>query len=492
VRPGPALRLTGIDYTYPDYTGLGRIVTDGADGIDCLQGARAELRLQASGQVDGVTLRVEPMGESVVAEPGPDGRWRASFVVRKVGACTVTMRSAGTEHQALRLSVTARRDLSPVVAVLARELPDGRLVLDYRAADDYRLGAATVTFTSFGRDSVFSVPDVAGQRETHGTVLVPREVLAMAGATGFRYRMEAVDTCHPEPNRAVSDDLEYRPPQQLAVAGPLLERRPPPVAPYGESASPPAGSAAPGQDVRPLETLRKEREDEEPPGPQDREEGRAEPPPGDGEFLAPPGEEAPGQKQNPGQRKPPDTPGPEDRNGDESGRSDGPRDTGGPGRGNGDGGEGGATPAPTETVNTPGRGGAPSGTGQAATPSGNPGSQAGGEKPPTGSETGSRGPLPERVMPGQVNMEIRPDDIPATRYTRPTPARTDWGGEATRGDSSSVAPTIAPVLPGTVNPPGPAIRPGTVETGLAGPLPVAPQYRRYVNEYLRALASGGK
>ncbi|MHC4917156.1 MAG: hypothetical protein ACYTGB_16880 [Planctomycetota bacterium] len=436
-----------------------------------------------SGRVAGARLVLQPGGRSVPAARRADGLLGASFTVRRVGSYSLLMRPEdGEERETARGSVTARRDLPPAASASVRQLADGRLAADYRAAEDYRLGSARMVFTVGGREMAFAVPDVAGRRESQGAVLVPREVLSAAGSSGFRYRLEAADTCEPEANLGVSEELEYTPPRQLAAAGPLFE--PPEKMPGPRPRlRPSAGGESAGETTRPMESLYKPKtgdEEPEPESPSDPGGSR----PGNSELMAPPGEEPekrpePPEKARPGERN--EEPGRENPDNPGDGTSgQAPEDPSGTG----------VRPTPDGEQLTPGgEPGARPGEGRG--PGSEDGTDPGGERPPTGAETGMGSERPERVIPGEVNMEPRPGERETPGPDGPPPLHTDWGREDPGGSETSLTPGVVRTPGGTVRP----LRPGSGTPAPAGPglgrdAPVAPQYRRYVNEYLRAMAAG--
>ena len=481
-RKGPAgevapasAEVLSITYHYPAYTGLDPRASTSSE-IDCLRGARAELAVRTQGDVKSVSLRVEPGDRIAEAQRAPDGDWRVEVPVERVGGYIISL----NEDETLRGSITARRDLPPTAAAAVRELPDGRLAIDYRAADDYRLGRAWMVFRAAGREMRFAVPDAAGGRETQGAVLVPREVLA-ASAEGFSYRLIALDTFEPQPQRGESSELEYRPPQRMADAGPLLEKRMPTMAgPRGGTPPAPAGGAggaAGGNSTRPLESLYKPGgEDEAQPPPASQEP----PPDDDDDYIAPAGGESvkppPPQSERPGGEGEAPSGGSEE--GGEGGAPSGESAEGGEGAGGPGGG----------TVKTPG--GPSSGGGEGGAPGG--GAPGGGnpdsDKPPTGSETGEGEPIPEGIIPEKVRMDLEPGER-LDPGVAPPRLRTDYGARPGEEGGSSLVPTGGGAPGGEVR----VLEPGTPPGGepgapTGGPAPVAPQYRRYVDEYLRALA----
>ena len=484
VRARPLAWVEQVVYRYPEYTGLAPRASESPE-IDCLIGALAELRLATRGPVGRVELQVEP-GGTLSAERGPDGLWRAELRVRRVGAYSVWVapQAGGAAREVFRGTVTARADLAPTAAALARRLADGRVAIDYRIADDYRLGPAKMTFTAGGKRLSYEVPDVAGRREAQGAVLVPKEVLA-AATESFLYRIEAADTRAPEPNRTAGPDQEFRVERELAMAGPVLEKRPLQMAGQherpGSSGGADAGAPA-GQTTRPLESLYKPGEEEgdgkAPPG------GSAPPKPTDDPYVAPSGGQAPDE--------PPDSkkPGGEPKPGGGE-----PPPEGGPGTGQ----------APQEpTVNTPKPGGGPGdGGGSQNTPGGKSGGGPGSgndgggskptQKPPTGNETGAGAGAPERVMPGKVNMDLKPGEAPRPGGAMPPPLRTDFGGLRPGRPGAPLEPASARAPDGTLRPGAlPAAERAEAGGALAPAAQVAPQYRRYVNEYLAALAAEGR
>jgi hypothetical protein len=476
VRPRPAVEVVGARYHYPAYTGL-RPRTVASRDVDCLQGTRVELTLKSAGRVEAVRLSRGGNAPELSFTRSGAGRWKVSFVVRRVGGYSLLMRPAGgAEREVLRGSITARKDLAPAAAAAARELEDGRLAVDYRLADDYRLGSAKMIFRAGGRTMAFAVPDVAGRRESQGAVLVPREVLAAAGSAGFRYRLVAEDTRAPKPNRGASDELEYRPPQQLAAAGPLLEK--PPRRSPGAPSSSSGGGQKVGTTTRPLESLYKPGdEDKKPP----ETPGEPEKKPGGSDLVAPQGEELepPKKKPPPKNQKPPESgrENPENPDGGEPGEA--PREPQGTARQPAPG--GGSTPTPgNEPTSRPGKG-----------PGSEDGTDPGGEKPPTGGETGSRRPPPERVIPGEVNMELKPGEKVDPRLGTPSGLHTTWGRDPKRTSGTSLAPGEVRAPGGAVGPLSPRGGAGRASgPGLGRKAPVAHQYRRYVNEYLRAMSAG--
>ncbi len=481
VRPRPDAAVAKVTYRYPKYTGLGPRTVSSAE-IDCLQGTRVELHVKSRGAVEFVEVRLEPGRKMLSARRTRPGDWRVAFTVRSVGRYSVLVRPAGggAAREVARGTITARKDLAPAAAAAVRELADGRLAVDYRVADDYRLGEARMVFRAGGRSMAFAVPEVSGRRESQGAVLVPREVLVAGSAEGFRYRLEAFDTHQPKPNRGASEEGAYRPPRRLAsAAGPLLEKRPP----QRLSAPPPTRSGDGGEKVgkttRPMESLYKpDLGEKQPPSKSPPDSGKPSDPDG-GEYMAPPGEEAPGPGKPPGSKKPPGKPGKENPENPGDGKSgEAPEQPEGPG----------VRPTPGGTVKTPG-GKSTSRPGKKPGPSGRgPGHPA--EKPPSGRELGSGEPLPERVIPEKVNMETRPGEKLASNA--PPALRTDWGREAGGpGRGSSLAPRAVRAPDGTLRPlrPGPGKR-EEIGEALGRRAPVAAQYRRYVNEYLRALAAG--
>jgi hypothetical protein len=483
VLPRPGVSVAEVVYHYPEYTGLKPRKVLSRE-IDCLQLTRAEVFLKSVGNVKGASLRLDGEGRSIEFKPAGKGRWKACFTVRRVGTYSVWMRldkDAAAAKLALRGSITARKDLAPSAAASARELADGRIAVDYRVADDYRLGSARMIFRAGGRTMAFAVPDVSGRSESQGAVLVPREVLSAAGSKGFNYRLVASDTRRPKPNRGASDELEYRPPQKLAFAGPMLEKQPRPQSSPPTRTGSKGDAPVAGKTTRPLESLYKpdlgEKQPPQPPDPS-KPAGKT------NEFIAPQGEEAPS--------KPPEPKGPKGENPADPGREnpdkqgegrsgDAPDESQGGGQGEGvsPGGEPATTPGNSPS-SRPGR-----------QPGGEGGNDSGGEKPPKGNETGSKTPPPERVIPGQVNMKLKPGERLDPRRSRLTGLHTGWG-EIRRGETGSS------LAPGEVRAPGGEVRtqvPGGRSGGPVGPtiggrVGVAPQYRRYVNEYLRALSAG--
>jgi len=486
LRPRPGLVLAGVVYHYPEYTGLQPRRLESA-GIDCLQGTRVEVLLRSQGSVAGAALRFASRAPDLRFERAEKDLWKAGFTVRRVGSYSVHVKLAdGREREALRGSITARKDLPPTAAASARELENGRIAVDYRLTDDYRLARARMVFRAGGRDMAFAVPDVSGTRESQGTVLVPREVLRAAGSGGFRYRLVARDTRVPEANVGRSPEFEFRPAQRLAMVGPMLEKRRPP---RGASRPPlrHAGGAAPeaGPTTRPLESLHKpDLEEKQPPDEERSDPGRSSDV--DNEFVSPRGEEV-----NPRPKRPKKNP---DGGGDDPGKRS--PDAGGEGRTGdapedaGDDNAGGRAPTPgggttttpgNEPTSRPGRG-----------PGSNQGTQPGGEKPPKGHESGSRTPPPEQVIPGEVRMGLEPGEALDGRQGRPGALHTDWGTTAVRGPGSSLAPGRGRAPQGPIG----TLRPGSGTRSPTGPVagtraPVAPQYRRYVAEYLRAMAGTG-
>jgi hypothetical protein len=88
-------------------------------------------------------------------------------------------------------------------------------------------------------------------------------------------------------------------------------------------------------------------------------------------------------------------------------------------------------------------------------------------------------------------LGVRPGEAPDPRLPAPRGLRTDWGRQAPAGPDSSLAPGEADAPDGALAVPSP----GAPESAPGGEAqearpPVSPQYRRYVDEYLRALAAG--
>ncbi len=498
VRPKPLARVESIAYRYPDYTGLAVRESDSPE-VDCLLGTLAELRIRTRGAVGSVELRVEPGGTVAVRRESAD-RWLGEIRVRRVGRYSlwVTPEGGGAPREVARGTITARADLAPTAAALARRLADGRVAIDYRVADDYRLGPVRMVFVAGGKRRVYEVPDAAGRRESQGAVVVPKEVLASADG-GFRYRLEAVDTHRPEPNRGASPDREFRVEREVAMAGPVLEKSPLQMGGSHQRPSAPDSSgddgAARTQTTRPLESLYKPGEDET--GKPPPSGSRRQPEHPDDPYMAPSGG-APEDEPPEPKRKPDGT------SGSEAGGDQTPGDNGGQG-----------APLRPPEVNSPRPGGQGSSSGQEGTanggtqntPGGTSQSSGGGanssggdggantrpaEKPPTGAETGVGQTLPERVMPGKVNMDIRPGESRAPDGAAPGPLRTDWGGARPVRQGSELEPADARAPDGSLRS-GPAPIAEPAADGRPAPSPpvaaIAPRYRRYVNEYLEALAT---
>lgn len=468
----PAARLALVRCRYPEYTGLAPRESSSAQ-IDCLAGARVEMFLETGLPADALLVRL-PGGEVAPARTAGRGLVRAEFDVRRTGAYTVlaVAGGGGGPYEAFRGTITARADLPPGGSLAVRELRDGRLALDYRAADDYRLGRALTVFRAGGRTMPFEIPDAAGRRQTQGVALVPREVLAASGDGNFLCRLVALDTRAPEPNRFEGPEVEYRPPRRKPEPGPLLEPGAPPVAPTGAGPSGPADSA-----TRPLEVLYKP--DLEPPPAQPSGQLPERLP--DDPYVAPTGGEAEQPRPGSGQ-PPPERAGPTGEG------------AGGSGGGYEGAGAGTETTEPRFPARTPGPGGggsAPSaGPAPAGAGSAGPGGTGGGRgtRPPTGAETGA-GPLPpERVIPGKVRMDFEPGESRTPEGPLPPSLRTDYGAEAPAGAGGIGAPEAPRAPPGGLEVPGefPAATGGAPPPGTRSVPPPALQYRRYVEEYLRA------
>ncbi len=479
LRPRPGLKLAGVIYRYPRYTGLKPRRVSSAN-IDCLRGTHVAVLLRSTGRVDGARLSLGRSTAPIEFEPAGTGLWRASFPVQRVGAYSISMKLGdGQLREALRGSVTARKDLAPTAVASARELNDGRIAVDYRVTDDYRLDRARMVFRAGGRAMAFAVPDVSGNRESQGAVLVPREVLRAAGSKGFRYQLVVRDTRAPEANVGSSPELEYRPPQRLAFAGPMLEKKKPPRGGSTPPLRPTSGDApGTGKTTRPLESLHKPDLDEKkPPEDQPSDPDKRSGP--DSEFIAPRGEETQPPAEKPGNKGTD----PGKNNPDAGGNGQPGKHPEDPGNG-----ESGKTPAPgEETTTTPGN--QPTSR-PGSRPGSDDGTNPGGEKPPKGNETGSKTPPPERVIPEEVRMGLKPGERLDPRHGKPDALHTDWG-KLTPGDPGSS------LTPGEVKAPGgrvDALRPGASTPTATDPAPgapasVAPQYRRYVAEYLRAMAA---
>ncbi|HOX08183.1 MAG TPA: hypothetical protein PK280_17440 [Planctomycetota bacterium] len=505
IRPRPLARVEKVVYRYPAYTGLAPRESDSPE-LDCLAGAQAELGIAARGPVESVELRLDS-GPRVAARPAGGGRWFCSVRVERVGAYSlwVAPQGGGAAREVAAGRITARADLAPTAAALARKLPDGRVAIDYRVADDYRLGPARMVFVVGGRRRAYEVPGVDGRRESQGAVLVPSELLASAAAADgiVRYRLEAADTRSPEPNRASSPDQEFRAEREsaLAMAGPVLEKPPLQMGgSHGRPEQPGGGSGASsgGQATRPLESLYKP-EDAPAKPPSDPAGGQGKTGDPDDPYLAPSGGDP---EDEPPARKPDGGRGPgESGAGDGGGQGGVPEqpkvntpDKGGAGTGQGAGGSG----EGGDTRNTPG--GRSSGGGNSGT---NGGGDGGGSKPvgkpPTGSETGVGQGSPEQVIPGKVNMDVKPGERTLPVGGAPPPLRTDWGGQrrvpAGAGSGSAPGEVRAPdgrLQAGPAPAPDAQTRPGGPAPGRA-PVPAADaRYRRYINDYLEAMAAEGQ
>jgi hypothetical protein len=505
IKPGG--QVSRILLTHPAYTGQDPEEIIGPN-IDCLRGSKLNFMVTASGPVNKIYLRLKPTGSNLELSrlPGKSDSWQVSFPVNVSGGYQIDLvLGNGSRLSPLSGNITARRDLPPNAYAAIRTTDAGRLVLDYRVSDDYRLAKAKVVFSIGNTTQAFALPRAKGKREAQGSALIPSTVLNLAGSSGFLFNLVATDNCTPKANTCSTRQQRYLPPQQIAALGPLpgntFPNRIPDISPRtGQGQEPDSSGSETSTTTRPLSALHKPGQEDGTDKSSDPDQPRSKKGSGieDNEFVAPSsGETAPEKQPETGNKKPgpsnPDqrSPEPNPGNPDKSGKpgtekKPGKGDPQKSGRDQGD---------PRKMVNTPGAPSAsspsPSGGGQSGNNTGNNNSP----KPPppnhkpTGQEKGSSRSPREFVIPELATVEVKPNVDSTARAGKPEILRTNWGQKHPASEEASQDTGQARKPTGSITITQDRF-PEPDNSTLGRSLPGIPErYRKMVISYLKELAA---